>query len=349
MPKTGRKSERLTAYLEEQIVCGRFPGGSRIPSLRDLQRQFHLSYGTVLSGIDALCRRGLLRKHPRSGIFVATSAAPARNGNPVVAVFTIRSDTVGLYPTVLCGIREEAARRQVELQLCQLPPGCLDRELLERLSEGCAGVILLCELDASAGMLPRHRPCVGVMMDNSDLGRISTVDIDPFVAAQHAAAFFRRHNLKTVRAVMVPTGTYRRRFEIFAAAWRHAGGRCEPLDFPELREAARNNPELWQQAFPRGGGGWFASDNLLFDCAQAFRTATGRTLEKECVVLGLDGKRLLHPDFPVFPTISVDWRIVGARALEECHARIMEPGRLPERIYLPGELLEPPWGKGENQ
>ncbi len=341
MPSPGRKSDRLIAYLEEQIVCGRYPGGSRIPSLRELQQQFHLSYGTVLSGIDELCRRGLLQKHPRSGISVATATTPpACDGNPVVAVFTIRSDTFGLYPTVLCGIREETARRGVNLQLCQLPPGCLDRDLLERLSEGCAGVILLCELDASAGMLPRHRPCVGVMMDNSDLGRISTVDIDPFVAAELATGFFRRHNLKTVRAVMVSTGTYRRRFEIFAAAWRRAGGRCEPLDFAELRKAAERNPALWAELFPRGQGGWFASDNLLFDCAQALRKATNRTLEEECVVLGLDGKRLLHPDFPVFPTISVDWRTVGARALEECHARIMTPGRLPERIYLPGELQE---------
>ena len=340
MSKTGRKSDRLIAYLEEQIVCGRYPGGSRIPSLRELQQQFHLSYGTVLSGINTLCYRGLLRKHPRSGIFVATTATPAHEGNPVIAVFTIRNDTIGLYPTVLCGIREEAAKRQVELQLCQLPPGCLDPELLERLSEGCAGVILLCELDASAGMLPRHRPCVGVMMDNSDLGRISIVDIDPFVAAEHATAYFRRRNLKTVQAVMVPTGTYRRRFEIFAAAWRHAGGRCEPLDFSELRTAAARNPELWAELFSKGRGYWFASDNLLFDCAQAFRKTTGKSLEKECVVIGLDGKRLLHPDFPVFPTISVDWRTIGARALEECHARIIKPGRLPERIYLPGELLE---------
>lgn len=341
MPKVSRKAQKMVDYLEEMIAAGRFPEGGRIPPLRELETQFQLSYGTVNNGIASLCARGLLEKRARSGIFVARQSPAARSvsGKHLISVFNIRRGSLGLYETVLCGLREAAPELGVELQLCQIPGGCVDRDIFARLSAESAGVILLGEFDRCVGALPLGKPCVGVIMHDSAGGRMSIVDIDPFAAAELAADFLAKKNVAAVRAVTVPIDAYRNRAEIFISSWRRRGGVGEVEEcayhfdrdgFADPGVVAHLRPEF---------GYYFASDNLLYNYFLTYRQVAGRRLTDDFTVISVDGKRLLHPDFPVFPTIAGDWRRIGRRALEECCERIRHPGRLPGRLYLPGQLV----------
>jgi hypothetical protein len=64
-------------------------------------------------------------------------------------------------------------------------------------------------------------------------------------------------------------------------------------------------------------------------------------LAHQHTVLGIDGKNLIDPDFHKFPSISIDWKIAGRYALEECIYRLNNPGSLARRIYLSCSLKVP--------
>ncbi len=356
MARNASGNEKLIAYIEEQIAGGNLPAGCKIPSLRELQEKFSLSYGSCFNAIQLLCERGLLEKRARSGIFVAKRpmAALRRPGAPLITVFLIRRGGFGLYPTALSGIEEAAEELGVELQVCPLPENCFEREMFVRLSCDSDGVILLYDFDPCVAELPRNKPCVGVMLHNSDQGRISLVDIDPFVSAELAVEYFLTHSVDQVRAITASRETYQLRAELFARKWEERTGKSCPVKpyaysiytaLPaseslnlKVDPAKLDHPELFAD-MPPGCGLFFSSDNMLYDYSCIYRHLFGRSLVDDFTVLGVDGKRLLSPDFPVFPTIAVDWRRIGRRALEECLERIRHIGRQPARIYLAGQLV----------
>ena len=63
-------------------------------------------------------------------------------------------------------------------------------------------------------------------------------------------------------------------------------------------------------------------------------------LANDLTILGIDGKRLLDPDFHRFPTIAADWAEIGSVAFEECLALMNNPGRYRRRIGMPGRLVD---------
>lgn len=65
-------------------------------------------------------------------------------------------------------------------------------------------LLLLGDYDTRLKYLPKTRPCVGLEMHASYDGRNSTVTLDPFAAAETAAAFFRRRKVETVRDFLPP-------------------------------------------------------------------------------------------------------------------------------------------------
>src|ERR1035437_7063977 len=71
-----RPTKRRYIYeeLRKQILAGKFPFKSPIPSANDLAQRFGVSYVTMHSAMTDLVRDGLLVRHKGKGSFVAEAA-----------------------------------------------------------------------------------------------------------------------------------------------------------------------------------------------------------------------------------------------------------------------------------
>lgn len=69
----------LADHLAERIAAGTYRPGDRIPSVRQLKEQHHLSLTTVVDACRVLEDRGLVASRPRSGYYVVASMSSARD------------------------------------------------------------------------------------------------------------------------------------------------------------------------------------------------------------------------------------------------------------------------------
>ncbi len=73
----------LVHYLESQLAGGEWRIGMKLPAERELGARFALSRGGVRKVIESFISRGLLRRAPGSGTYVASAAPNA--GKPTLA------------------------------------------------------------------------------------------------------------------------------------------------------------------------------------------------------------------------------------------------------------------------
>jgi DNA-binding transcriptional regulator YhcF (GntR family) len=92
---------RLEQQLFSMLAAGRIAGGERLPSVRDLTRQFGVSRTTVQSAIRGLAARGLVRSTPRQGTVVLP-----REPNPVTTCPQRKTIQVGVID-LLSSVRYE--------------------------------------------------------------------------------------------------------------------------------------------------------------------------------------------------------------------------------------------------
>ena len=65
------KFELFTAAIEKNIREGIFKPGHKLPSVRELKEQFHISISTIQNGYDYLIISGLVESVPKSGYYVS--------------------------------------------------------------------------------------------------------------------------------------------------------------------------------------------------------------------------------------------------------------------------------------
>lgn len=86
--------ELFVRQLQERILSGELPLGSRLPAERELSEQMQVSRAVVNGGITELARQGFLEVRPRQGTFVADYR---RNGNmdTLLAILRYNSGMLG--------------------------------------------------------------------------------------------------------------------------------------------------------------------------------------------------------------------------------------------------------------
>lgn len=75
--------ERVAEAVEAAITAGRYRAGERLPTHRELARQFSVSIGSVTRAIDALSARGVVRGEIGRGTFVLERAAGVDDGGVI--------------------------------------------------------------------------------------------------------------------------------------------------------------------------------------------------------------------------------------------------------------------------
>jgi len=99
----GQKSflyETVSEQLREQILRGSYVQGEKLPSTRKLSLLFGVSINTVLQCFRQLEAEGLIKAHPRSGVFVTGPSNP-RVGHNVTSLFAMLPVEVSLSERIL--------------------------------------------------------------------------------------------------------------------------------------------------------------------------------------------------------------------------------------------------------
>jgi DNA-binding transcriptional regulator YhcF (GntR family) len=329
------KAKQLIDYLEERVVAGQYSNGSKIPSVRRLADKFNVSYGTALRGIDYLCEQGKFEKVANRGVFVRKSLRVASN-NKVrrIAVFMepyATESPQGMCYTAFLGMQELALKAGFTFIVNPLMIENATEDIIYGMSDGAEGIILLNEYDYSIKELTPKVPVVGVLMDNSYNGSISTVNLDAWSVARMAAEFFESKKLKRVVIISSFKPVFVTRGITFAALWREKGFECE-----FITEYNYSNEEI---DYDKNCGYLFTSDQNAQNHSLKFMEENGIELAKRFTILGMDGKQLIDPNFHRFPSIAVDWKAIGEIAFNECLSRINNPASIPKNISLTGKKM----------
>ncbi|WP_302453537.1 winged helix-turn-helix domain-containing protein, partial [Victivallis vadensis] len=316
----------MVEYLESMIVSGKYPPGSPIPTLRELCRMFRLSTGTAARGIRLMVDNNLLEVRHGSGTFVRRPenvSGPEQDAAETrIAVFMINSDPSEHYCAhALRGVQEASRHHNCRLYIRFRNHHELGRAFLDEVAAENDVLLFLGDYDTRLKYLPKTRPSVGLEMHASYDGRNSTVTLDPFSAAETAAAFFRRRKVETVRIFSHPGSIHHTRGTVFRELWNRYGG----SEFIEFDPYAAPPPEACDVE-DSALGYFFVSGTVANHCAVRYRERTGGCLAAERHILSLDGKsRLIHFYEPM-NTIGPDWYEAGAVALEESLRRGAQPG-----------------------
>lgn len=137
--------KQLVRILSEEIVSGRLPRGSVLPSEADLCRQYGISRSTVRQTLAGLAREGLVRTEAGRGTFVV-GLAPQPETPPGPGVGLVVPQLSGLLlARVLEGAQEELARagHALLVETSAFQPGGEERAVRGLRQRGVAGALVV--------------------------------------------------------------------------------------------------------------------------------------------------------------------------------------------------------------
>ena len=319
---------KVVNHLEAMIANGTLAAGSKVPSLRKLGKEFDLSVGTIRRSFDFLQEKGILESRQGAGVFVTKrkdSAKQAVNNKKTrIAVLVSGDDLSKSYCAHALTAVQAAAGNEATLLLnfhdyCAL--GKIPNNLLKEYASECEAMIFLGCYDFVIDDLPVTKPCVGLEMQSSFNGVMSTVALDPLNAAEIACDFFKEKGHKKVKVLYSEMPVYKFRMQLFADMWSDYG-KVECSQSIELQEIEDPNIAYY-----------ITSDTNFNVLAKEYREKYGKKLVDERCILSVDGKSQLLPDFEPINSITVDWKTMGEIVYEECMRRVNNPGTRSRRIY----------------
>ncbi len=323
--------DRLTEYLETRILAGTFETGTSLPSVRRLASKFNLSFGTTYRALEQLTREGWLIRASGSGFRVNAPPAQDAYGIRIAVVIEVASENITsgyLCYHVLLGLRAMAAKSGCSLHLINLQ-GELNPERLKKIVNGMAGVVFIGGYDLSLREMQLSCPAVGVLMLRSYEGQVSTINIDVFDVVQQACHYFASRGIVEVVIFTSAKPLYHMIGTLFRVAMQTWGSEVElVVGVPDEK-----------MHFEKGVGYFFTSDHVLQIVSSRYCQRYGVPLAEHHTVLGVDGKRLINPDYHAFPTIAVDWEEMGRIAFEELLRRLQSPESAARNQSVAGKLI----------
>ena len=175
--------------------------GEKIPPTRELRDRFDVSTITVEAGLKVLVDEKYLVRHPRRGTFINPALA-WQGARQVSEKLVIRIVFGGIdlndryWFIVLNALEGSPKLAKADKLFCRLRPGVPDGEQIDRLTEGCSGLVL-CGYTPRAlieGLSERRKPFV--MIGGLDSDAPAQVEIDAVVHDDiHRAFLSTRHLL----------------------------------------------------------------------------------------------------------------------------------------------------------
>ncbi len=105
---------QIQEYLAEQILTGKFPPDTRIPSERDLSEELEVSRMTTRKALTELVNEGLLDRRHGSGTYVARPKVTYESGDLINYMETMRARNIATGSQLLEFGQVPASRRLAE-------------------------------------------------------------------------------------------------------------------------------------------------------------------------------------------------------------------------------------------
>jgi DNA-binding LacI/PurR family transcriptional regulator len=278
------KAFQMIKYIEDQLLAGAYATGQRIPSLRTLMRKFGISYGSARRGMDYLHSKypNICKEKGRGTYFQVNNNNNTSSTNSDISIVVccndLRVNTSGLYYSAFNGIISSAEKESVKIEKYFHEKDNSDASKLREITGNYSGAILLGQYDAYLSRLDLPVPAVGVMMENSFDGAISVVDLDPYLTAKLAVRYFQDRNIKNVKILSSMNNAFILRGKIFALFAQEHGIKC-------------SKPVTTVRNYKPNTGYFFTSDNWAQTACLTYKEQTGRNLEEDFVIMGVDAKQ----------------------------------------------------------
>ncbi len=320
------RTAKLTGYIEAMIAGGNFAAGDRLPPLRKLADQFHLTPSTARRSLQELCERDILEFRHGSGTYVKPRGK-THNVSCNISVILFEKNFRSSYCSyAMQGFQCMAAEYGWQLHLLFHPYEQLKQNYDDSIFQNRDALVFLgCYDTYDLSYLPKHLPGVGLEMHSSLDGQFSTVTLDPFHAAAIASEHFRSLGIRHVKIISADMPVHRIRTRLFQMEW---GREHEVID-------SRN---FCKCKIVPNCGYLFVSGTHHEAYAQEYFRKHKKHLADNPAVLSIDGKSLITPDFQPANTIAIDWPSAGEAAAEECLRRLNSRGSAARRIYISPKL-----------
>lgn len=235
--KSGRfLYQKAAAEIRRRIEAGVYSPAARLPTQVEFSRDLGVSQITVRRALAELVEEGLLYSVVGSGTYV-TERPNAGDAGRRGCIAWISEEILGGYPLakeVAVGIREQCHRRQLSLQLVEIPAESREPEAIAaHLPPGLTGAILLSPIHVSVIALLQERNVPYVMLHN-DLadGYSYCVSCDYAAGAAEAGAHLleqgcRRLMLVTAEETRYSTGQMTLSFNLLRRLSSSVGARFE--------------------------------------------------------------------------------------------------------------------------
>ncbi len=329
---------KLAEFLESQIAVGNYRAGDKLPTRRELATQFELTGYAVQQCFEYLAAKGVVTLRHGSGVYVAESRQHNSNDRNITVYTGNKKIGPGYLFHTLLGIQEEALLQGCSVTLRAREYYQCHQQYEDNLTDYAAdtqGIILLGEYDSLPFQPPANLPSCGVEMADNYHGVLSPITLDPFVAAELAADYFRRRGItKLCILTFAAAPVFAMRAECLRQLWEKQGGSCVVEEFtPWLEHTAR-------LPFQSGCGYYFCSGSWCELSLRQYEREHGAGSSRELPVLSVDGKSRLVPEFLPVSCIAINWKEAGKTAFNELRRRIDNPGSESHRIYINPKLYE---------
>lgn len=327
-----KKQENLYRFVGAKIICGGYGVGERLPSLRRLAEQFHVSLPTARRTMEHLAKLGLVELRHGSGCYVAEHRQTERGRRiSVVSVPFSEGPDRNLTGIAVAGVKHRIQELGLKMQHHFFLASEFNDCVLDSISRKSSGIILLGGYDSVLEHPKPRTPMVGLVMHNTYGGIFSVIDLDPVRSAELAAEFFRSRNKKRIFLIISDRQNYAFRELVFRSLWNLPGETCTEISAPVT------------EFDPSCGYLYVFGANAYHD-ALNYHRLRGRILAEDYTVLCMDGRPMFHYSHPTaMPTIALNWRQAGIAAVDELYRRLSSPDDTARRIYINTKLhLEEP-------
>jgi DNA-binding LacI/PurR family transcriptional regulator len=338
---TQEKYPQVVETLRSQILDGRLPRGSRLPTFGELQQQFGVTSQTVSRAFHELENQGLIVRHRGRGVFVAPMAdVPRTERRGIIGLhgwsFTLASGSP-YWSQLMEGIQTALDKADQQVLL-------VNQDISSAWAK-CDGVLMCAGID-SLRLLPSNLPCVAVLQNTESISSVTTDDAGgAFEATKHLLQLGHKRIgvLYSHSPATLPVRLSGHHAALAAAKLKPHPRRVRLLqgsfdfgeDFVRAGYSAMKQwlAEDWKQL---GCTALLAyNDETAWGAIRAFQEA-GLSVPHDVSVVGFDGVTTNRE--PALTTIELPLRNTGATAAEMLLQRISDGHTQPEHKVLPVQL-----------
>lgn len=187
-------SQQFADQLIEQISAQRWQVGDRLPSLRQLSKEFDVSVGIVRGAINLLYRRGYVRPEHGRGVFVCRPANKGQGGQKKEIALIVGTLEVEQIPHLIRGVQQVIGASDYHLSLHVADTDYWDQaRLIEQVAASeVAGILFTPPTHHIYSKAMRrahpHVPCLQASLYLDTLG-IDAVAVDGQAMGRQAAQY----------------------------------------------------------------------------------------------------------------------------------------------------------------